>query len=83
MGNLGKIFHYQHKKMFLNYGQLFWSSRREKNPNTEFFLVRIFPHSDRIRRDTDYLPVVSPNAGKYGPEKIPHLDSFQAVATFC
>ena len=26
---------------------------REKCPNTEFFLVRIFPHSDWIRRDTD------------------------------
>ena len=28
---------------------------REKCPNTEFFLVRIFPHSDRIWRDTPYL----------------------------
>ena len=27
---------------------------REKYPNTEFFLVRIFPHSDWIRRDTPY-----------------------------
>ena len=25
---------------------------REKCPNTEFFLVRVFPHSDWIRRDT-------------------------------
>ena len=24
-------------------------------PNTEFFLVRIFPHSDWIRRDTKYF----------------------------
>ena len=30
-------------------------SQREKCPNTEFFLVRIFPHSDWIRRDTEYL----------------------------
>ena len=30
-------------------------------------LVRIFPHSDWIRRDTPYLSVFSPNAGKYGP----------------
>ena len=27
-------------------------SLREKCPNTELFLVRIFPHSDWIRRDT-------------------------------
>ena len=31
-------------------------------------LVRIFPHSDLIRRDTPYLSVFSPNAGKYGSE---------------
>ena len=34
------------------------------------FLVRIFPHSDGIRRDTEYLSVFSPNAGKCGPEKL-------------
>ena len=33
-------------------------------------LVNIFPHSDRLRRDTEYLPVFSANAGKYGPEKL-------------
>ena len=27
---------------------------REKCPNTEFFLVLIFPHLDWIRRDTEY-----------------------------
>ena len=42
---------------------------REKCPNTEFFLVPIFPHSDWIRRDTEYPSVSSRNAGKYGPEK--------------
>ena len=31
---------------------------REKCPNTELFLVRIFPHSDWIRRDTKYLQYV-------------------------
>ena len=33
-------------------------------------LVRIFPHSDWIRRDTLYFFVFSRNAGKYGPEKL-------------
>ena len=40
-----------------------------KCSNTKFFLVRIFQHSDWIRRDTKYLSVFSRNAGKYGPEK--------------
>ena len=34
------------------------------------FLVRIFLYSDWIPRDTEYLSVVSSNAGKYGPEKL-------------
>ena len=34
------------------------------------FLVSIFPHSDWIRRDTEYLSVFSPNVRKYGPEKL-------------
>ena len=38
----------------------------------------IFPHSQWIRRD-QYLPVFSPNAGKYGPEESPYLETFQAV----
>ena len=29
----------------------------EKCPNTEVFLVRIFPHSDWLRRDTPYLRI--------------------------
>ena len=53
---------------------------REKCPNTELFLVRIFPHSDWIRRDV-YLSVFSPNAGKYGPEITPYLGTFHAVRT--
>ena len=52
---------------------------REKCPNTELFLVRIFPHSDWIRRGTKYLSVFSPNAGKYGPQISPYLDTFHAV----
>ena len=50
----------------------------EKCPNTEFFLVCIFPHSDTIQRDT-YLAVFSPNAGKYGPGKTPYLHTFHVV----
>ena len=34
----------------------------------------------RIRRDMKYLSVFSPNAGKYGPEITPYLDTFQAVS---
>ena len=52
---------------------------REKCPNTELFLVRIFLHSDRIRRDTSYLSVFSPNAGKFGPELTPYLNIFHGV----
>ena len=55
-------------------------SLREMCPNTEFFLVRVFSHSDWIRKDTKYLSVFSPNAGKYGPEKTPYLDIFHAVS---
>ena len=29
--------------------------------------------------DTKFLSVFSPNAGKYGPEKTPYLDTFHAV----
>ena len=49
-------------------------------PNTEFFLVLIFQHSDWIRTDTSYLSVFSLNAGRCGPEKTPYLDTFHAVA---
>ena len=49
----------------------------------EFFLVRIFPHSDWIRRDMKYLSVFSPNAGKYRPEKTPYLDTFRTVLIHC
>ena len=52
---------------------------REKYPNKKSFVVRIFPHSDWIRRDTKYLSVLSPNKGKYGPEKTPYLDTFHTV----
>ena len=52
------------------YSVLVKVSPREMCLNTEFFLVRIFPNSDWIRRDTSYLSLFSTNAGKYGPEKL-------------
>ena len=33
----------------------------------------------RLRTDTKYLSVFSANAGKYGPEISPYLDTFHAV----
>ena len=44
-----------------------------------FFPVRIFPHSDWIQSDTEYLSLFSPNAGKYRPEKTLYLDTFHSV----
>ena len=49
---------------------------REKCPNMEFFLVRIFPYSDRIRRDTPYL---YSKCGKVRTRKTPYLNTFNAV----
>ena len=47
-----------------------------------FFLARIFPYSDWIRKDALYLSVFSPNTGEYGPEKTSYLDTFHAVRCF-
>ena len=55
---------------------------REKYPNTEFVLVRIFPHLDWIGRDNPFLFVFSSNAEKHGPEKSSHLDTFHTVRWF-
>ena len=41
-----------------------------KSVHIQIFLVRIFPHSEWIGRDREYLSVFSPNAGKYGPENL-------------
>ena len=38
-----------------------------------------FPTFVLKRRDMEYLFVFSPNAGKYGPEKTPYLDTFHLV----
>ena len=32
-----------------------------------------------IRTEYGYFPVFSPNRGKYGPEKTPHMDTFHAI----
>ena len=53
------------KQWSLSKQKLKWKQTlHEKCPNTEFFLVRIFPTLDWIRRDTSYLSVFSPNAIK-------------------
>ena len=74
-------FHYVVSKYLIECQLLFMAqlSLCEMCPNTEFFLVRIFPHSVWILRDTSYFSVFSPNAEKYGPEKTSYLDSFHAV----
>ena len=36
----------------------------------EVILVGIFLHLNWIRKDKEYLSVLIPNAGKYGPEKL-------------
>ena len=46
------------------------------------FLIPIFPHSYWTWRDTPYLSVFSPNAGKYGLEKAPYLDTFHVVQRY-
>ena len=58
---------------------IMWKVLREKCPNMECLLACIFPYLDWIRRLTEYISVFSPNAGKYGPEKTPYLDTFHAV----
>ena len=72
------IFILQNFTSYLIFTLMFWEVEKpswqqrdnqalhEKYANTEFFLVRIFPYSEWIRRDTPYLSVFSPNAGKYG-----------------
>ena len=36
----------------------------------ENFLVRIFPHSDWIQKDSPYFCIFSPHVGKYRPEEL-------------
>ena len=43
------------------------------------FHLHIFPHLGLVPRVTPYIPVFSPNARKYRPEKTPYLYTFHAV----
>ena len=52
---------------------------REKCPNMELFLVRIFLYLDWIRIFTPLISVFSPNTLKYGPEITPYLGTFHTV----
>ena len=63
------------KKMHFRCITEFWIHLRKWNSAWKksvfgVFLVFIFPHSDWIRRDTEYIFVFNPNAGKYRPEKL-------------
>ena len=62
------IFHSMLLIFCKNWGLGFYKKivQREKCPNTEFFLVRIFLYSDWI----------------YRPEKTPYLDTFHAVCSY-
>ena len=51
----------------------------EKCPNTEFFLVLIFSHTDLVRRFFFVNLRIQSECEKYGPEKTPHLDTFHAL----
>ena len=46
-------------------------------PNTEFFPA--FGLNTERYFVSSYLSAFSPNAGKYGPEKTPYLDTFHAA----
>ena len=55
-------------KNFIVFYQIY--TQHKKCPYSEFFQVCIFPHSYKKRRDTKYLSIFSPNAGKCGQEKL-------------
>ena len=50
-----------------------------KNVQIRSFFWSVFSAFGLNRRDTPYLSVFNLNAGKYGPEKTPYLDTFHAV----
>ena len=59
-----------HNILQCTFSQLYLNSAAWKVSVFRVFPARIFPHSDWIRRDNPYLSVFSPNARKYGPEKL-------------
>ena len=60
----------------------FWSDTTWKASVFGAILVLIFPNLDWVRRDTEYLSVFSPNAGKYGPEWLQIRTLFTQCETF-
>ena len=59
-----------------------YSALRGKCPNTELFLVHIFPHSDCIRRDTPYLSIFHSECGKIRTRKTSVFGHFSSSADF-
>ena len=64
-GEVPNLFAVDEKAELIEVSETFLNALPEKCAYSE---VRIFPHSDWIRRDTEYLSVFSPNSGKYRPE---------------
>ena len=79
--SLSRILHILNFALLRTFYPIPWTFIKlcKKWPDTEFFLVGIFPYSGWIQRDTEYLSVFNSNAGKYGPEKNPYLDNFHAL----
>ena len=77
---LCKLFNKILRLLFVNYycnisilrafGGPVYVSHCVKSVHIRSFLVLIIPHSDSIRRDTEYHSVFNPNTGKYTPEKL-------------
>ena len=75
---LGALTNIPHCVKSVQIRSFFWSvfSRIQ----TEYREIRsISLYSVRMRENTEYLSVFTPNAGKYGPKKTPYLDTFHAV----
>ena len=67
--NIGTLLRSQLNEMSKKRSIIIWlASLREKCPYSEFFWPVFSNISDWIRRDTLYLPLFSPSAGKYGPK---------------
>ena len=85
-----RIFHYEIRSFG---SEFFWKSWKfEQNLLSEYCVKSvhiwsysglhfscIFPHSDWIRRDTEYLSIFSPNAEKMRTKITPNTDTFYEV----